>query len=329
MARRPTQRQIYERLLERYSREMADAFFDAVQAAANRVSMSALAAAIDAGDTARIVSLLGLDATALFPVADALRNAFIAGGLSVAEFAPRGAIFGFNGRNVRAEAWVARFSGEMIQNITDDTLPMVRAVLTDGVSRGRSGATIAREITGRLNRATGRREGGFLGLTDQQTQAAINARADLENLDSRYFTRKLRDRRYDAMVQRAIDEGRPLSQTDIDRITNRYKDRMLKRRGELIARTETHSAMSAGQHEGIQQALDEGRILSASKAWVHNTANQDEREDHVSMGLAPAIPFNQQFVLPSGARADYAHDPDLPIGERAGCRCTTRYVIEV
>ena len=327
MPRRPTQSQIYQRLLARYSREMANAFFAAVQAASSRVNMRDLARAIDLGDTARVVQLLGLDATALFPLADSLRSAFVAGGLSVAEFAPRGAVFGFNGRNTRAEAWVATTSGRMIQNITDDTLPMVRAVLTDGVSRGRSGATIARELTGRLNRATGRREGGFLGLNDQQTRAAINARADLDNLDSRYFSRKLRDRRYDAMVRKAIDEGKPLSQADIDRITNRYKDRMLRRRGEVIARTETHSALASGQHEGIQQALDEGRISSASKAWIHNSANQAAREDHESMGLSPAIPFNAAFTLPSGATGQYPHDPDLPIGERISCRCTARYQI--
>jgi len=329
MARRPTQKQLYERLLARYSKELVDAFSAAIRDTASGVSFRELVAAIDSGNAARVAQVLALDEAALFPVADALRNAFVAGGASVAEIVPRGARFGFDGRHPRAEAWVAEQAGTMIQNITDDTLPAVRAAVLDGVERGRSSDAVARDIVGRMDRRLGRRQGGVIGLTDQQAQAGIRARAELEDLDGNYFNRKLRDRRFDKMVQRSIDEGKPLSKTDIDRITGRYNDRMLKYRGDMIARTEAHGALSSGQHEGFQQAIDSGKIKSASKAWVHNSANQDEREDHVSLSMAPAIPFDQAFVLPDGTRMQYAHDPAGGAKHNIFCRCTTRYQVEV
>lgn len=329
MARRPTQKQLYDELLARYSKEVADAFLQAIQGAAAQVDMRALAAAIDAGDLTRVAALLGFDAGALFPVADAVRNAFIAGGASAATIAPRGAIFGFNGRHERAEAWVAREAGRMIQGITDDTLPMVRAVVQDGVVRGRGGAAVARDITGRLNRATGRREGGFMGLTTQQTDAAIRARSELSELDARYFTRKLRDRRYDALVRRSIENGAPLSATDIDRIAGRYRDRMAKYRGEVIARTEAASAIAQGQREGFQQALDSGRVAGVTRRWQHNNANQNEREDHVYMGSQPAIPIDRKFTLPDGTQMDGPHDPAGGAEHNINCRCIAIYRVQM
>lgn len=327
MALRPNQKRIYDELHKRFSKEMADAFFKAIQSTASRISMNDLADALDAGDVERVVRIINLGDPALFPMAEALRTTYVAGGVSVAEIMPRAALFAFDGRNPRAEAWVSRYSSEMIQNITDDTLPMVRQVLADGVDRGRSGAAMARDIAGRLNPVTKVREGGLIGLTDQQAEAAINMRRDLEDLDNRYFTRKLRDLRYDARVRKAIDSGEALSKDDIDRITQRYRDKLLKYRGQIVARNEAHHGLSAGQHEGMQQAIDSGRVKAITKAWIHNTANQNERESHVSLGLAPAIPFNEDFVLASGAHARFAHDPQLPPSETISCRCTTRYQV--
>lgn len=323
MARNPAQRQLYNELLARFSKEIADAFLQAIQGAAAQVDMKALAAAIDAGDVQRAAQIIGLDAGALFPVADAMRGAFVAGGGSVASIAPRGAIFGFNGRYERAESWIAENVGRMVQGIADDTLPMVRAVVQDGVSRGRGGDAVARDITGKINPISGRREGGFIGLTEQQTDAAIRARRELTDLDANYFTRKLRDKRYDAKVKAAIKSGKPLSQTDIDLIGNRYRDKMAKYRGQIIARTESASGIAQGQKEGFQQALDSGRIAGVTKRWQHNAANQQERQDHVYMGSQPAIPIDRKFTLPDGTQMDGPHDPAGGAKHTIGCRCIT------
>ncbi|WP_230079793.1 hypothetical protein, partial [Alteripontixanthobacter maritimus] len=49
-----------------------------------------------------------------------------------------------------------------------------------------------------------------------------NARQELEELNGEYFTRKLRDKRFDGIVRKAIATGKPLSVADVERIAGRY-----------------------------------------------------------------------------------------------------------
>lgn len=327
MARRQTQRSVYAQLLARFDREIAEAFVLAIAEARAAVDMAALAQAIDAGDLMRAGQLLRMDDATLFRVTEAVRGGYIAAGQSVAQVAPGGVgVFAFDGRHLRAEAWVRQHAGTLVQSIADDTLPILRSVVQDGLERGRGGAAVARDITGRLNRLTGRREGGFLGLTSQQTDAAIRARAQLTNLDKSYFTRQLRDRRYDAMVRQAIESGKPLSAADIERITMRYRDRMAKYRGEMIARNEAHTALAQGQREGWQQMIDSGKVKDVLKSWQWNAGSQKEpRQDHQAMSSMPGIPFDQPFTMADGAQMMHPHDPAGGPQHSIGCRCTVMY----
>ena len=119
---------------------------------------------------------------------------------------------------------------------------------------GQEFAEAAREAEARARK--GASKGGIIGLTERQAGYVVNARRQLEELDAGYFERKLRDRRFDRTVAKAIREGKPLAQSDIDRIVGRYSDRLLFYRGETIARTEGLTALNAGRHEGIQQLAE-------------------------------------------------------------------------
>jgi hypothetical protein len=327
MARRPTQRDLFLTLAERYGRDIAAAWDVAIAQARGGVDMAALAAAIDAREYERALDLLRIDQAQMFALTEAMRAAYVGGGVSVAQILPGAVgVFAFDGRHRRAEAWIAERAGTLVQAITDDTLPMLREVVRDGVERGQSGATVARSITGRMSAATGRREGGFLGLTTQQTTAAVRARAELAALDANYFTRELRDRRYDGLVRRAIADGKPLSEADIARITGRYRDRMLGYRGRMIARNEAHTALAAGQAEGMQQLIDSGRVQTVLKRWQWNRGGQKEpREEHMAMASMPAIPFDRPFTFPDGVQMQHPHDPAGGAKHSIGCRCTVFY----
>ena len=165
----------------------------------------------------------------------------------------------FDGRNARAERWARYHTGNLIEGILDDTRESIRAIIQDGIERGKNPRATALEIVGRMNRATGRREGGLIGLTSNQTAYVYGKRDEtgvlvqrgavqqLQDLDPAYFNRKRRDARFDRTVSKAIREGKRLSQADVDRITGAYKDRLLGYRGEVIARTETLAALQAGK----------------------------------------------------------------------------------
>jgi hypothetical protein len=323
----PSQQRLYDQLLRRYEREVAQAFIAAIQAARGQVSVTLLASALDRGDLAEAGRLLAMNQQVLFPLTEATRSAYVAAGLAVADTAPAAMSFAFDGRHTRAEAWVSRQAGTLVQAITDDTLPMLRSVLADGLERGVSGRTVALDITGRLNRATGRREGGFLGLTSQQTEYAINARRQLQDLDAGYFTRALRDRRYDPMVRRAIRDGQPLSAADIERVTMRYRDRLADHRGRTIARNEAHTALAAGRNEGFAQVTEAGATVTVR--WQWNDGGQNPREDHQAMSTAPARPYGEPFVFPDGAAMQYPHDPAGGPEHSIGCRCIAVYRVVV
>lgn len=313
------QRKLYESLVERFGTGIADAFLQAVQNHAASVSITALTDAIERGDIRALEMLLRFDQGALFPLTEAIRTAYVGGGLSAAT--ALGARFAFDGRNYRAEAWLRDNGGALIEGIQADTLQMVRQVMDNRLVTGESGEKTARAIVGTFNRATGRREGGFLGLNSQQTDWVINARADLANLDERYFTRTMRDRRYDNLVRKAIDDGKPLAQADIDKITGRYKDRLLKYRGDTIARTEAHKATSAGTYEGMRQAQEQG--LNITIRWIHGFS-KEPRLGHLSAAQAPSRPLGQPFQLENGT-ALYPHDPALPASEVVGCKCSAYF----
>lgn len=204
-----------------------------------------------------------------------------------------------------------------------DQRQAIRQTIEQGLSDGRNPRGVALELVGRINRSTQRREGGIIGLNSQQAGYVTNARKQLEALDSGYFDRKLRDKRFDRTVAKAIREEKPLARADIDRITGRYADRLLAHRGEVIARTEAIAALHAGQYEAAQQLVDRGKVRAdqITKVWSA-TGDGRTRDTHAAMS-GQAVRLGEPFVSPSGARMMYPHDVSLGAGadEIVQCRC--------
>lgn len=192
-----------------------------------------------------------------------------------------------------------------------------------GQAAGNNPRETALDITGRINRETGRREGGILGLTSQQTDAVIRARIELQNLDAGYFDRARRDKRFDGLVRKAIQSGKPLSKADVEKIIARYKDRLLAYRGEVIARNETLAALNAGKEEGIRQLIDTGKVRASQVTKVWSATMDDRtRDSHVAMN-GQTVGINGYFTTPSGALMMHPHDNSMgaPASEIIQCRC--------
>lgn len=202
-------------------------------------------------------------------------------------------------------------------------------------AEGRNPRATALDITGRINRATGRREGGILGLNSAQTDAVIRARQELLSGDPaqlrNYLTRARRDKRFDRLVEKALRDGRPVAKADADRITGRYKDRLLALRGETIARTETLAGLNAGKEEGIRQLIDSGKVKRSQvkKIW-RATGDSRTRDSHMALNGAEAG-IDEAFTSPlTGARMMFPHDTSLgaPASETIQCRCYYEITID-
>jgi hypothetical protein len=169
-----------------------------------------------------------------------------------------------------------------------------------------------------------------VGLNRPQTGAAINARRELENLYRNYFTRQRRDRRYDSMVLKAIEGERDLTQADIDRIAGRYEDRLLKLRGDTIARTEALQALNKAADESLRQVVDEGLAPpdAVKRVW-DATGDSRTRDSHAAMDGQEAG-MDEPFTTGAGHQLMHPGDGSLgaPASEIINCRCVVKHEID-
>jgi len=199
-------------------------------------------------------------------------------------------------------------------------------MLTAGVEQDRNPRSIALDIVGRVG-PNGRRSGGVVGLHSQFSQYVSNARTELETLSLDYFTRSRRDRRFDALVRRAIDDARPLSSKTIDRLVHRYQDRLLQTRGNNVARSEALAAMNASAEESLRQVVDEGPTPSGAIQRVWDaTGDSRTRASHWDAN-GQRVGLNESFTV-GGASLMHPGDPNAPAKETVNCRCIVRHIVD-
>ena len=241
----------------------------------------------------------------------------------------------FNIRNPKVEEQLSEYSSNFITNISDEIKANIRTTLTDGQARGINPRETALNIVGRINPATKKREGGVIGLSANQVGWVSNARNYLENLDKRYFTLGLRDKRFDSLVQNAINSGRKLTKDEISRLITAYENKALRFRGNAISRTETMQAINRGEYAAIVQNIEEGLISENQVTkWWDDTHDGRTRLTHLALGNTYGrknpIPFIEPFVTMTGQQLLYPGDRSLgaDLREIVNCRCKAQYNID-
>ena len=193
-----------------------------------------------------------------------------------------------------------------------------KEAIEDGIRRGVNPRQVAREFR------------DSIGLTQRQVQAVNNYRRMLENNDLNALTRQLRDKRFDSSFRRAVREGRPLGQEQIDKMVGRYRERYLKYRSEVIARTEALRSANEGTDSLYRQAIDDGTLNAndLEREWM-TAADERVRGYHRYMHHQRR-PIGESFMSGSGARLCYPGDADAPASETVQCRCVvaTRFKVK-
>jgi hypothetical protein len=319
-----------EELLKQYDKQIEQTFLQAIRARVNSINLAQLTKAIEERDFNRAVSIAGITRADLFPFDSSVSAAYAAAGQSIPAAAPAFAVaFGFDGRATRAEQWARNNVGGLVTGIVDEQVIMLREIIGDQLAAGINPKKIALEIAGPM--VNGSRQGGFIGLSRPQAGYLFNARNELANLDSGYFKRVLRDKRFDSLVRKAIASGKPLAQADIDRIAARYSDRLLRHRAETIARTESITALRAGRREGVQQGIEAGSIArDAIKRVWNSTGDNRTRQDHRVVNGQTVNGMDEAFTLPDGSRMLFPGDKSLgaPAAQTVNCRCYDEYVVD-
>jgi hypothetical protein len=173
------------------------------------------------------------------------------------------------------------------------------------------------DIVGRVNPQTGRREGGLLGLTANQAAAVLKARTQLLTFDLAYFKRGLRNRSFDRMIQSAFRDEKRLTEAQLSRILGSYSNRLLKLRGDTIARTESIASLHAGQREAFSQAIGRGAFgpQHVVRIW-RATGDVRTRDAHVAIN-GEVVGWDQRFS--NGLL--FPAEPGGPPEEVINCRC--------
>lgn len=334
--------------LDRLEPAIRNAFLQAIDQIASAAQMKRLVAMIEEGRIEEAIEALRIEQGFFSPLNDIVRTAYIDGGALVLSglklkdpYHGDAFILGFDGRHVRAERWVRDRSSDLIVEIVDQQRNMARTVIREGLQAGRNPRAVALDIVGRTNRPTGKREGGFIGLTDQQVRWAMNAEEQLRNAHvpggidpvtgkrkpsagSLYLDRGRRDARFDARVREAMKSGKPITEADIQRMVIRYRERLKKFRGDLIAENETLTALRSGQMEGFRQLVDTGKVRpdQIEREWS-DTGDSRTRHDHREMRGQKVRGIDTPFTFPDGTQAMFPGDVSLgsPAKNTIRCRC--------
>lgn len=340
-------RETLDTLIDLFIPELRNAFLGAIQNVVDNAVLMDVIKAIESGDVEAAFRSLGFSDAAMRPLTAVIEQAFERGGVLTGGTFPRylntpsgRAVFYFDVRNSRAEAYLRDHSSSLVTRIREDTRVAVRNVLTDGMQLGDNPRRVALDIIGRVDPVTRKRVGGIVGLTPGQERWVGSARNKLANLDDSYFQMELRDKRSDSVVRRAIAEGRPLNRETIDRLIIGYKNNALKYRGETIARTEALQSLNQSEYEAIKQAVDLGAVdESAVRRHWDSAGDKRVRWSHKRMDAIydkKGVGLDEPFKSPSGVLMMFpgdtsnigGADPKKVAAEVVMCRCRVRLKVD-
>lgn len=309
---------VFLRAAEGMDPKIARAFISAIEAIRTRVPAEKIAALIERRDFVSLENAFSghFTSTEWQPYGKAIEQAVLAGVKATSE--TQGVVNGAQedfviavGLNPRLEQFALTLTSTRIREIDQTTRDTIRQVLQSGLTAGDDPFAIARRIR------------GSIGLTRRQEAAVSNYERMLRALDPEALDRQLRDRRSDGTVERAIRSDKALNEQQIRSLVDRYRDRYVKYRANVIARTESIRAVQGAQWELFQDMINRGQINARQvrRNWIH-TGDAHVRAAHLQIpslnerGVGHAEPF----VSPLGPIL-YPGDPNALAANTIQCRC--------
>jgi len=297
-------------LFNAWERQMRDDWLEGIAGVTNDLDITTLSALLEAGKMAEALELVNTTSTAFFN---------------------RTWVPAFNESASQASLYLQRQTGirmvlDQITNFKAQAALQQNGLrLVRGFTAQQNEATmqaIQRSFTTGANpRATARAFRESIGLTARQEAAVANYRRSLESGTKASLGRALRDKRFDRTIDRMVRTGEPLSEEQIQRMTGRYRERMLKYRSETIARTESLRSVHQGQNEMYQQAMDSGQLQPDNTTQEWNTATDERVRDSHSAMHGQVTRFDEPFISGLGNQLMYPGDVAAPAEDTVQCRC--------
>lgn len=308
--------------IDRIASAIKSAYKSLVSRVVGSAKVSAVAGAIEASPelAARALAL-----GQMTEITELSRSGYIEGGITQNIKLPNGLIADFS----PSEVWLSGNAARIIESANNDNHAAIMSVITAGNRTGKSSSEIALDIIGRINKQTGQRVGGVIGLTGHDAQMIMDVYDQLRSGDpdqlEAYLSRKDRFKLFDKLVQQARDAGKAVGSTDAARIQAAYAQVKLERHQELVASHEAHLAYNKGVfdvYSGLR--YQDRQPTSIIKIWQSKGDNR-VRPDHVKLN-GQRVAIDQPFVV-GGQRLMFPGDDSLGATwkELANCRCILSY----
>jgi len=334
-------RETLRKLVDRLEPKVRDALIQSIDGVKSDIQISLLIAALRDNDLPRALDLIRLDRGYFEPLDRALAAAYAEAGNKVFDEVKRkGRTKGvqvrgsFDVRNPAAEEWLSTQSSKRIVEIQETTRTAAMSLMERNQRLGTSPRTTALDLVGRVNKATGKREGGIIGLHDKFKEYRNAAQDELSSVNRRqlknYLSRKTRDRRFDGAVHRAVQTGERIPADQSRKMIAAMERKMLKVRGEAIARTELLESTRTAEDRSLQQLVESGQVQQQNiKSKWDASGDSDTRASHRAMDgqvRGQGEPFKSgdgYLLLHPGDRSLGA-----PAEELINCRCLRRIDID-
>lgn len=205
---------------------------------------------------------------------------------------------------VAEEAQIA--VGSLIRGLAQDAIEVVGRAVDQAIRGGWSVPRLAGEI----------RE--VIGLTTQQNLWIDNYTRRLRTDPASGLRNELRDRRFDPLLRR----GAKLDESQISRMTTRYRERWVRHRSLLISRVELLRASNAANYASWLNAEELGYLPYGARKFWHHSHDSHVRHSHIEIPLInpDGVPLRESFVTPLG-KLRYPLDPLGSPDDVIGCRC--------
>lgn len=199
----------------------------------------------------------------------------------------------------------------LIREVTDDQRQAILGALKAGVAKGLNPVDIARDFRSTIGLTAAQER-----YIDSYRRALESAHTDLQ-AKANALGRQLRDGRFD----RTIRSGKALSQEQIDKMVQRYRERMIKLRAETIARTEALTAAHMGELAAWEAAIESGdiNVQEIIQTWVtaHDARVRMTHRELEGQKRGWGVPFDSA----GGGKIRFPGDPLAPASMRINCRC--------
>jgi hypothetical protein len=309
---------VFLRAAEGMEPKIARAFIQAIETIRLRVPAEQIALLLERRDYTTLENAFAghFTSTEWQPYGQAIQQAVIAGTKATSE--TQGIVNGAQedfeirvGLNPRLEQFALTMTSTRIREIDQTTRDTIRQVIQSGTTAGDDPFAIARRIR------------GSIGLTQRQEAAVNNYERMLRALDPAVLERKLRDRRSDPTVARAISNDKALTDAQVRSLVDRYRDRYIKYRANVIGRTESIRAVQGAQWELFQDMINKGQIdaRQVRRTWI-TTNDGHVRDAHMQIpSMNPrGVGQAETFSSPLGPIL-YPGDPSALAANTIQCRC--------